>query len=162
MAIENSRDNLTKNTQLMTIQTTKAIVTNVCTILIVNKKVLDSIESYYQETGSYIDDISIMTEIIGSDWGYSFEEYLDTEFISKVGDDTKSALLEAKERLTEDSDDEYRVICLETDFDLVWKAEDDNRYEVAWRYLNHCIWLVNTLYNKYLEKLSDSRDKFYN
>ena len=162
MAIENSREILTKSTQQMTIQTTKAIVTNVCTILVMNKKVLDSIESYFRETGSYLDNVSVMREIIDSNWGYTFDEYLDTEFILRVGDDTKSALLEAKEKLAEDSDDEYRVICLETDFDLAWKAEDDNSYEVAWRYLNHCIWLVNTLYNKYLEKLSDSRDKFYN
>ena len=146
----------------MTILTTKAIVTDICTILIVNKKVLDSIESYYQDTGSYLDEITIMTEIIGSNWGYTFDEYMDTEFILRVGDDTKSALLQAKETLAEDSDDDYRVICLETNFDLVWKSEDDNSYEVAWRYLNHCLWLVNTLYNRYLERLNSSAAKFYN
>ena len=150
--------------QMNTIQTTKAIVTKDCAILIINQKVLDTIEEYLNLSGAGRDEITIMTHMIGSHWGYEFYDYLELGQIDDLDEDTHNTLVEAQEMLLENEpNNKFKLIVLETFFDLVWNSEDTSGYEVSWRFLNHCLWLTNCLYTKALEVINnDSEDKFYN
>ena len=147
-----------------TIQTTKAIVTNDCAILIINQKVLDTIEEYLNLSGVERDEITIMAQMAGSNWGYEFYDYLELGQIEDLDEDTYTALIEAQEHLLADEPDGiFRLTVLGTTLDLVWNSEDTSGYEVAWRYLNHCLWLTNCLYKKALEVIkNNSGNKFYN